>query len=372
MSLVLIGIGIYLILLAVKHIYAKNWDKGLYAELALSQTAVYPGSEIVLTETIINRSWLPLPLINVKFAIDKELQFAGNTDNMAVSDKSYKCDVFSLLFYQKITRKLPFTCTKRGYYQIEELDVVSTDLFMENVISVTMPVKKHLLVYPEPLASENVEIPYRRILGSILSKRYTQEDPFEFRGIREYQSFDTMKSINWKASAKTGRLKVNTFENTSAQEVCILLNVEDEGIWVYEDLKEKSISLACSLSCRLIEQGIVVSLLSNGADKVHGEVLFVESGCDDSHRASIVEGLSRIDLKKEAANFEELLEKEASRMAKGSMLVLISTSRRSALQKSFVALQEEFADSLWILPLLPGMSGDLEGFDERKVVRLEF
>ena len=242
MSLIIIGIGIYIILLMVKRIYAKNWDKGLSVDITFSDSKVYPGSEIMLTETIVNSNWLPLPMINVKFAVDRELQFTSDVDNMTVSDKSYKCDVFSLLFYQKITRMLPFTCSKRGYYRIEDLDVVSTDLFMKNVVSVTIPVNQDLLVYPEPLDSEMLDIPYQRIMGTILTKRYTWEDPFEFKGIREYQSYDTMKHINWKASAKTGHLKVNTFENTSAQEVSIWLNVEDEGIWVYEDLKEKVIN----------------------------------------------------------------------------------------------------------------------------------
>ena len=39
------------------------------------------------------------------------------------------------------------------------------------------------------------------------------EDPFEYRGIREYQPYDDMRSVNWKATAKTGDLKVN--QNTN-------------------------------------------------------------------------------------------------------------------------------------------------------------
>lgn len=371
MSLIIIGIGIYMVLLAVKHIYAKNWAKGLAVDISLSESKVYPGSEVVLTETIVNCKWLPLPMIHVKFAIDRELRFAGDVDNMTVSDKNYKCDVFSLLFYQKITRKLPFTCLKRGYYHIGDVDVVSTDLFMKNVVSVTIPVNQDLVVYPEVFDSEMVDIPYRRIMGTILTKRYTWEDPFEFRGIREYQSYDTMKYINWKASAKTGQLKVNTFENTSAQEVSIWLNVEDEGIWVYDDLKEKSISLACSLSCRLLEQGIAVSMISNGEDRICGETLFVESGCDGGHRDTIVNGLARIDLRKKTKNFEKLFEEVHLRISPKAMLVMISFSKRRVLQERFCKLQETFGDSLWVLPYLSGMDSELELIDEAKVIRLE-
>lgn len=371
MSLIFIGIGIYVVLFLVKRIYAKNWNKGITTELEFSVEEAYPGEQAFITETVTNHNWLPLPMINVKFAIDRSLVFEDSIENTSVSDQCYKCDVFSMLFFQKITRKLPFTCTKRGYYNIKELDVVSTDLFMKNVVSVTYPVQRSLTVFPKPLSSEQIDIPYNRIMGTILTRRYTYEDPFEFRSIREYQTYDTMRSINWNASAKTGDLKVNQYENTSCQEVYLLLNLEDEGIWEYEEIKEKSISLVCSLAFRLTQQGVGVGIISNGLDIVTEKELYIESGSDEGHRKTIVTQLSRINLKKKMRDFAQLLEEKQSQIQDGSLLVMVSACKKDKLQEVYGRLAADSSDSLWILPMLPGMNGCMERYDKNKVIRWE-
>lgn len=371
MSLIFIGIGIYWILVQAKRLYANKWNKGLNVNLELSASEVFPGDGIVITETIVNTKFLPLPMINVKFGIDRSLVFADSLDNTSVSDKSYKCDVFSLLFYQKITRKLPFTCTRRGYYYIDSMDIVSMDLFMKNVVSITHPVELGITVFPKPLSSECIDIPYNRIMGTILSQRYTYEDPFEFRSIREYQTYDTMRSINWNASARTGDLKVNVYEHTSCQEVCILLNLEDEGIWEYEELKEKSISMACSLAYRLTRQGVGVSIISNGVDTVTGQEIKIACGSDEGHRKTVVTQLARIDLKKKMREFAVVLAENHKEILAGVMPVMVSPCKKKNLQQTYGEITSACSDSMWILPVLSGMNGDMELYDVGKVIRWE-
>ena len=75
---------------------------------------------------------------------------------------------------------------------------------------------------------------------------------------------DPMKSINWKASARTGALMVNTFDSVRSQKAMIFLDVEDRGILRYEDLVEESIALAATLMRRLLRQHIEVGFVYNG------------------------------------------------------------------------------------------------------------
>ncbi len=43
------------------------------------------------------------------------------------------------------------------------------------------------------------------MMGDIATKRFLMEDPYMFKGIREYQPHDSFKSINFKAyAAKRG------------------------------------------------------------------------------------------------------------------------------------------------------------------------
>ena len=64
-----------------------------------------------------------------------------------------------------------------------------------------------------------------RMLGIMQCSRHLYEDPFTFRGIREYTTSDPMKTINWKASARTGGLMVNTFDSVMTQKVMLYLAV---------------------------------------------------------------------------------------------------------------------------------------------------
>ncbi|MDE5697158.1 MAG: DUF58 domain-containing protein, partial [Lachnospiraceae bacterium] len=100
--------------------------------------------------------------------------------------------------------------------------------------------------------------------GTLQCAKRLYEDPFAFRTIRNYTTDDPMKTINWKASAKTGALMVNTFDSVQSQKAMIFLDVEDTGILKYEDLVEESIALAATMMRRLLRQNIEVGFVFNG------------------------------------------------------------------------------------------------------------
>lgn len=350
MSLILMSIAVLFVIYIIRKIYIKNWSHGIEADIEVSKNTTFPGDELILTETVVNRKWLPLPMVTVKFEVDRSFVFGNEVVNTNVSDYSYKSDVFSLLFYQKITRNIPLVCTRRGYYKINRLDIVSTDVMMDKTLTTYFDIDKAVTVYPAEVLSDDIDIPYRRIMGTVLTRQYTYEDPFEFLGIRQYQTYDSLKDVNWTASAKTGELKVNVHAHTASQQVCILLNLENDGVWNYEDLKEKAISMACSLACRLTRQAVSVSLLSNGCDILTGNELVIEAGCDDGHRSSIMTALARIDLKKQSRDFEAVIEEHVKELGNDMIYCMISTSRRIPLQKYFVELTGGASDSMWIYP----------------------
>ncbi len=368
MSLILMGISVCLILFIIKKIYIRNWHKGISAEIDISRENTFPGEELMLTETIINRKWLPLPMIQVKFEIDRSFVFGDEVVNVNVSDHCYKSDIFSLLFYQKITRKLPFTCTHRGYFTIEDINVVSTDVMMDTTLAKIFYVGKSITVYPAEVSCEEVEIPYRKIMGTVLTSRYAYEDPFEFRGIREYQTYDSLKDINWMASARTGELKVNIHGYTASRQVALLINLENDGIWEYEQLKEKSISMALSLACRLIEQGVAVSLLSNGRDKISGREVIIQSGCDENHKINIMTQLARIDLKKQPSDFETVIEKYRDELGKDALYCMISTSRRKELQLYYNDIAAGNEGSVWIYPYNTGFETCFDYINKAEII----
>ncbi|MFQ6804489.1 MAG: hypothetical protein ACLRT5_06245 [Lachnospiraceae bacterium] len=98
--------------------------KKTYGTGKVSGSACHGREEARLTETIANEKRLFLPLLQVGFRVHRDLWFADG-ENTSVSDQCYKRDIFSVGGYQKITRTISFRCTHRGYYEMDEVELVT-------------------------------------------------------------------------------------------------------------------------------------------------------------------------------------------------------------------------------------------------------
>lgn len=243
--------------------YKHRWSKEITVKLWFETDAVYAGQQTRLYEVIENRKAMPVPVLEVGFHTRKELVFV-DVDNTNVSDYCYKRDVFSVLGRQKITRELPVRCTKRGKYIASDADIMTHTLLYRKRYSKGIGTEAVLYVYPKMTQVSEIMTVCESMLGTLQCAKRLYEDPFAFRSIRDYTMDDPMKSINWKASARTGALMVNTFDSVRSQKAMIFLDVEDRGILRYEDLVEESIALAATLMRRLLRQHIEVGFVYNG------------------------------------------------------------------------------------------------------------
>ncbi len=243
--------------------YKHRWSKEITVKLWFETDAVYAGQQTRLYEVIENRKAMPVPVLEVGFHTRKELVFV-DVDNTNVSDYCYKRDVFSVLGRQKITRELPVRCTKRGKYIASDADIMTHTLLFRRRYSKGIGTEAVLYVYPKMTQVSEIMTVCESMLGTLQCAKRLYEDPFAFRSIRDYTMDDPMKSINWKASARTGALMVNTFDSVRSQKAMIFLDVEDRGILRYEDLVEESIALAATLMRRLLRQHIEVGFVYNG------------------------------------------------------------------------------------------------------------
>lgn len=255
-------LGFLLLALLWNQYYAKHWHKNLMITLNFLQEFVYAGDQAEMTEQIENRKRLVLPVLEVAFHVDKKLAF-HDCENTSVSDFTYKRDIFALLGNQRVTRKLTLNCTHRGYYRIDKSYLTAFSMLHRRRFSMEFPADTELYVYAARTNVSDILVTCERLMGSVQCAKRLFEDPFAYASIREYTVTDPMKTINWKASARTGELMVNTFESTHMEKVMIFLDVEDSGILKYEYLTEDSISVAASLAQKMIAKGMEVGLCTN-------------------------------------------------------------------------------------------------------------
>lgn len=371
MTFFLILAGAGLIFLAERAISNHFWDKGLSVSVRFPDKPAMEGEESVLTEVIENRKILPLSWLNVKFRISRNLRFAS-MENTSTSDWNYKSDVFSILSNQRITRRLSFVCGKRGFYTITQADCISADLLMTGRLVDTFPQNTFFYVYPKTVDLSPVDLPFRRMIGAVMAQKMLYEDPFEFRGLRDYAPTDPMSRINWKATARTGQMLVNLHDSTASREAVIFLNVEDETIWKFEQLHEEAIRVASALCQRLLAESVPVRLYCNGIDVLTGSASLLPAGSGGRQMDTVNELLARIDLTKPCVPcIRQVEEAASSALPDLPLFVMISSCQKKDLAGAFRALSAKGSAGLWIAPLHPDMDLRVAASAEMDVVRWE-
>ncbi len=81
--------------------------------------------------------------------------------------------------------------------------------------------------------------------------------------IREYMSEDSARHVDWKATAKSGSLKVREFTREDERKLCIVFDNPEAGL-ISEQAYEKAVDLAASLAWRFAEQDGEVSFAVPG------------------------------------------------------------------------------------------------------------
>ncbi len=344
LMLVVIGQRYY-----VKYNFSKNrWSENLEVSMRFDDQEIIEGEDSSMTLQITNKKSMPLPAVLFKFQTQKGLTLIDN-ENSAVTDNVYVRHVFTLMSYQRITRKTRLKGSKRGYYNVSSIDLIANDLMYTDVEIVTIPYDISLYVLParSGYASQLVT-PFREISGQTLMNSMIFEDPFEFRGIRPYQTYDTMKKINWNASAKTGELKVNQFFDTTKQTVVILLNLERARCSGEEILQEESIRIVRTFFEWLSAKGISVCFYTNGRDVLTGEEVSIEKGAGSAHVAKALRYLARIDTGKELRDFRKILKKHNT--DKNTVHLIISAQMLESMREAYTEFAQEHPYTKWIIP----------------------
>lgn len=341
--------GILLIMLIWNITYRKLWEKELFVNFSFEQPYVYAGESIRLKEIIENRKRMPVSPLEIRFRVKKGFLFES-MDNTSVSDYVYKRDIYALLGRQRITRSLPILCQRRGLYVIEDVSMVAYPLMLNQPYSKALNADAKIYVYAKRTNVTDILRASENLLGEQESDRKYLEDPFAFASIRDYTMQDPMKNINWKASAKTGNLMVNTYTSVINEKMMIYLDIEDRGILKKEDLKEESISIAASLYQKLLNKGTEVGICINLYDENREKIFYLPPSRSKSHRTELEQTLAVEWKEEDIADFEKALQIQT----KDAIPVIISKNISAQRIQMAEAICGKKRKGIWVLPHEPG------------------
>jgi len=215
------------------------------------------GEVVPVTIELTNNGRLPIPWIQVQESVAIQLKH-GEPLHQVVSLGRGETAAFH---YSVIARR-------RGYYQLGPLRLATGDLFGIYPELVAYLPADHLTIYPRITPLTQLGLPSRLPFGTIASHQRLFEDPARPMGIRDFRSGDTIRQINWKASAHTRNLMVKTFQPAISLETAVLLNLHtlDYNFGNRQDIAEWAIEVAASLAAHLVNQRQSVGLITNGID----------------------------------------------------------------------------------------------------------
>lgn len=312
------------------YFYRKYWDNQLYLQLSFSKQEVCVGEQLELIEEIRNEKRMPLSLLLMKFSCPKCFCFSDE-EQIAVTDSCYRNDTFFVGGFQRLTKRLSFHVTKRGYYKIRHINLLTRDYFLTRQYAKLIESKHTLSVMPMPYCSLELERIYNHLLGEVIQQGSLIDNPYTFRGIREYTNRDSIHLVNWKETARMNQLMVNVHEHTSAQQIKLLLYLDDLPESSAEYLNECSISIASGCVHHFIREQIPVAFASNGQDIVTGECNTVAAGGDAAHILTIDRCLARIGEAAGLEVFADILKKEIAIGNPNITYIIVSSCQKEAL-----------------------------------------
>lgn len=221
------------------------------------------GEEIPVTIHLYNKNRLSIPWLQLRESVAVELTARQPTNQ-----------VISLPRRQSVALTYMVQTRRRGYYRLGPLRLKTSDLFGFFPEQVRSLPPNYLTVYPRLWTLSQLNLPSRLPFGVVGSRQRLFEDPARPMGVRQFRSGDSLRQINWKASAHTRDLLVKTFEPAISLETAVLLNLH-VGDYVLRDRAytvEWAIEVAASLAARLVDLRQPVGLITNGVDPLHLDV----------------------------------------------------------------------------------------------------
>ena len=349
MRLVTATIIIFLVFIIQKIVYAKLWAKGLSATCRFSRDFIECGEGADLKLVVTNEKSLPLPIFQLKFSLDRSLKFF-DMENAAITDKYHKNEVFALSGNQKVSRKVAFVGQERGVVEISNVSMIAKDFFMISTYAKYVNDSDIIYVFPKKKTDMPFNMLFHGIIGNIEIRQSLIEDRLTFRGIRPYQPFDGMRSINWKQSAKSHELMVNVRGYTMDCEVRVLLNLDTNSMVEIDRLMEEAISIASSCVRRIINSKMAVSLYVNACDASGRVIPKSESGADISHAIKIDKLLTEIKNSIGLDAFIEKLDEEIEEASENIHYLIISSYHKKDVMDRVDRLHELGAGVSMIVP----------------------
>ena len=279
-------------------------------------TRAFLGDSVKVSLHVQNTGWLPLPWLELRETLPVAL----------VGPNSFR-SVIHLGPRGNANFEYSVDARKRGYYPIGPLSVFTGDILglSDSLQARSQP--EALVVYPRIIPFSAVDIPSQSPHGTLPHRMPQFEDPTRVFGKRAYTAGDSLRRIDWKSSASSGRLQVKLFEPSIAFETFIVLNLNAEDYHYRSriDATELAVVIAASIANWIIAKKQMGGMMVNGRDPLapDGRTQTIPARKGKQHMMRLLEALARVEGINDSMLLP-LLQQQRYHLAWGTTLIVIT------------------------------------------------
>jgi uncharacterized protein (DUF58 family) len=308
-----------LYLLLGAYIFGRWWSGRALAGIVFSryfEPYAFLGEDVPVQLEIRNSRLLPVVWLRVNESLPVELT-APNAVNQVITLGVHGQSSIHYILHAR----------KRGYYSIGPLFTSTGDLLGLSRAQQGRGKIDHLTVYPQIIPLSSPRLPSRSPQGTLRSDQPIFEDPSRVLSKRDYIAGDSLRRVDWKASACVGRLQVKQFEPSIALEIGIFLNLHSPEYDSHYriDSIELAIIIAASLANWVVGKKQSVGLVTNGADQLAptqpARPLPPRKG--RGNLIHVLETLARLQ-PSETVPIADLVRRESPHLAWGTTMIVIT------------------------------------------------
>jgi uncharacterized protein (DUF58 family) len=311
-------------------------------ERTLSRRAVSWGGELEITMSVTNAKLLPLVWMRVRDEWPAGLEPVG----FALGPVNHRgtrsfVQTVSVRWYERLRRHYRVRCMERGLHRFGPVELEAGDPFGIAGVQHTLEARQEFTVLPRVLDVPGFEPLTGHPLVEEIVHHSLAFDPTSLRGTRPYRPGDSLRAINWRATARTGALQTNEFDPASLAAVRLLLDVSaPQTAWEGVDpgLMELLCVVTASLAAAFAADGFGVGLVSNARLARDWRAADIEPA--DGALPEVLETLARL-LPYTGSGLGALLAAELADESGGADCVVVTAALRPGVRGSLAQLRAQ-------------------------------
>lgn len=210
-----------------------------------------------------NRQWLRLPDVSLQLVDDAQ------TVSGIFNDRLY----FPYLPARgSLIREVELQFARRGRYQQDGFGLSTKFPFSFLMKTRRVPLRREIVVYPSVSETDELFEILPMITGEF--EVFVRGRGHDLYGLREYQPHDLARHVDWKATARTGSLKVREYTREDERKLRIVFDNPLMGE-VAADAYDRAVDLAASLAWHFAGDHTDLSFLAPGSEATQDIYVFL-------------------------------------------------------------------------------------------------